>query len=103
MAMTYLKPKDMALRLGIEPARVSAYAKEIENTRRYKFGKTPMGSFLFVQNDEKILKEYSQLVGFFEKKSAVMEMIHYKLDQLEPEKKEPDWFKRLKNIRHFKH
>lgn len=100
--MTYIKPKEMAQRLEIAPERVSVYAKEIENTRRYKFGKTPMGSFLFVQKDEKILREYAQLVQFFEKKSAVLEMIHYKLDQMEPEPQLPAWFKRLKNIKHFK-
>ena len=100
--MNNLKPKDMAKRIGVAPDRVSAYAKEIEKTRRYTFKKTPMGSFLFVHEDEKILREYVQLLQFFEKKSAVIEMIHYKLDQIQEQSTEPVWFKRLKNIKHFK-
>lgn len=101
--MELMKPKIMAQRLHVTPARVSVYAKEIESTRKYRFKKTPMGSFLFSIEDEKILKEYIQLVHFFEKKSAVMEMLHYKLDQMPRESKEPTWFKQLKNIKHFKH
>lgn len=100
--MFILKPKDMAERLGITPAQVTILAKDIEKTQTYKFRKTALGSFLFLERDYKIIKEYQQILHFFGKKEIAMEMFENKMSSYESMKEtRPDWTRYLRNAKYI--
>lgn len=100
--MKTIKPKEVATRLGIRPNQVSILAKDIENANLYRFLKTPLGSYIFLEKEIEILKEYNQTFYFFKKKKQALEMLSYKIESLVEEDKKPKWVKFLENAVYVK-
>lgn len=95
--MKPLKPKDVALLLQIKPYQVTALAKDIEHAGLYRFKKTPIGSFLFKEEEIELLKEYYQTYYFFRKKKVALDMLRMRADLFETEEeKKPSWVKFLR-------
>lgn len=77
--MLFLKPKDIAQTLNTPPDKISGLAQDIEQARLYTFHRTPLGSFLFEEKDIAILKEYQDLLFFFQRKKEALEMLEHEL------------------------
>lgn len=93
----YLKPKDMAEKLHLPAYKVSTLAKDLENAGCCTFRKTPLGSFLFVEKDYFVLKQYADTLYFFKRKRHAIEMLK---EQLEKEEEPPeDVMAYMKNAR----
>jgi hypothetical protein len=92
-----LKPKDMALALGVSPIEISKWATEIESSGRYVFAKTTYGSFLFTPEDQDVLSQYQELDFFFDNKKEILLMLRDLLPEL-PEKS-PVWARWLLNAK----
>lgn len=93
----YLKPKDMAERLHLPAYKVSSLANDLEKTGCCRFRKTPLGSFLFMEKDFVVLKQYSDTLYFFKRKRHAIDMIKQQMHMQEevPE----DVLKHMKNAR----
>jgi predicted transcriptional regulator len=94
-----LKPKDLAARLGIAPALVSIYAKEIENDRIHYFKHTALGSYHFTEEDFLHLREYHKLKRFFIKREPTLMMFKEYVEKYKEKRKRPLWTKMLKNAK----
>lgn len=98
--MLFLKPKDVAKTLNTSPTKVSMFATDIEQARVYTFTKTALGSFLFQEKDIEILKEYGDLMRFFNRKKEALEMLSQQVKAMPVEQdKRPDWSKYLRNAK----
>jgi hypothetical protein len=101
--MKLVKPKYMAQKLGIQPSKLTILAKDIENANLYKFPKTPLGSFLFYEKNEEMLKEYQQTLWFFKRKKEALLVLERRMDLFEEEEdNKPDWDKFLGNVVYVK-
>lgn len=95
--MYQYKPKHLAIILNIPPERVSVLAQQIEQSKLYRFKKTPLGSYIFKQDDIEVISEFFHISLFFNKRKQVNEMLRYKLSSYKQEEERPQWFKHLKN------
>lgn len=92
-----IKPKEMARFLNISPARLSKYADEIEMVKVYRFNRTPLGSFLFEEDDYEILREYIQIANFFGRKKDTMEMFKQSVGDKYRSRDLPHWMRLMRN------
>lgn len=98
--MLFLKPKDVAKTLNTSPTRISAFATDIEQARVYSFSKTALGSFLFQEKDIVVLKEYGDLMRFFNRKKEALEMLSQQVKVMPVDQdKRPEWAKYLRNAK----
>lgn len=98
--MVILKPKDIAEKLNTKPEKVSKFASDIESAQLYLFAKTPLGSFQFQEDDVAILKEYADLMYFFNRKKEALEMLNHQIQENSMEnKKRPSWSHLLLNAK----
>lgn len=99
--MVFLKPKDVAERLGVSPRQVSSLAKDLENAQLVQFQKTGLGSFLFREEDPELLLEYYQLLGFFGKKVFALQMFQEQMElKAPPADPKPEWSGLLQNAKY---
>lgn len=84
----FLKPKDIAERLHLPAYKVSVLAKDLEKSGYCIFQKTPLGSFLFIEKDYIVLKQYSEMLYFFKRKRHALEMLKQQLPSQEEEETE---------------
>lgn len=92
-----IKINEMARYLQVDPAKLSQHAEEIEATKVYKFGRTPLGSFLFDEDDYEVLKDYLQVAAFFGRKRETMDMFRQISETKYRIKSRPDWMKHMPN------
>lgn len=101
--MTFLKPKDVAKTLNTPPDKVSAFAQDIEEARLYTFHRTPLGSYLFQEQDIRILKEYQDLLVFFQRKKEALQILDQEMQYLFGEQGDEhfDWTRHLYNAKYL--
>lgn len=101
--MVFLKPKDVAKTLNAPPDKVSVFAQDIEQARLHTFHRTPLGSYLFEEKDLRILKEYHDLMFFFQRKKEALEMLHQEMAELSDEQEETTlaWTRHLHNAKNL--
>lgn len=96
--MFLLKPKDVSKTLNIPPAKISKLAQDLEGAQINKFNRTPLGSFLFIEKEILLLKEYHDLLFFFQKKEPALQYLIQNTVE-EEESKIPDWMQYLPNAK----
>lgn len=99
--MIFLKPKDIAKTLNTPPDKISVFAHDIEQARLHTFHRTPLGSYLFQEKDIVILKEYHDLMYFFQRKKDALEMLHAEMKEFVDEQDDETlaWTRYLHNAK----